>query len=146
MQTFAVGDAATLNRPCIDCGRVTGNYCDSYPRNICLARLRKPRERWEPNQRTPFCRECESHEPYCRYCRAEVGNNSTETNPVMNSATSPVTNPAANNDNMANLLNGMGLRMTRDGHLVNDELAFSLNVTDEELHELSEMVEIASWD
>ena len=50
------------------------------------------------------------------------------------SAEDPVTNPAENNDNMANLLNGLGLRMTRDGHqthLVNDELDFSLDVTEE---------------
>ena len=31
-------------RPCVDCGRVTGNFCEYE----CLAAIRIPKERWAP--------------------------------------------------------------------------------------------------
>jgi len=39
-----------VNRPCVDCGRVTGCFCD-----WCYARDSMPREQWMERQKTPLC-------------------------------------------------------------------------------------------
>ena len=54
-----------FTRPCVDCGRITGNFCE----NECQVSARLPSERWELNQRTPQCTECEAKYILCHYCR-----------------------------------------------------------------------------
>ena len=57
-----------LVRPCVDCGLITGRFCDGLDR-ICRAAMRIPSEKWCPNQMTPFCGFCEAKYPACRFCR-----------------------------------------------------------------------------
>ena len=53
LNVLAFGDEATLNRACVDCGLITGSFCD-----FCLAAVRLPHERWAGNQMTPLCTYC----------------------------------------------------------------------------------------
>ena len=64
------GDGAILNRPCVDCGRITGGFCDGkeFP---CLAQARVPTEQWANGQATPFCSHCERSREWCHFCRAQ---------------------------------------------------------------------------
>ena len=57
-------DADILIRPCVDCGKVTGCFCD-----YCFARNRVPRERWVKGQMTPLCISCDANHGCCHYCR-----------------------------------------------------------------------------
>ena len=54
-----------LIRPCVDCGRWTGRYCD-----YCSAEERSPAEAWEAGQLTPLCSVCDNRWDCCHYCRA----------------------------------------------------------------------------
>jgi hypothetical protein len=58
-------DASQLIRPCVDCGRYTGNFCE----NECLPRRWLPKEDWLPNQVTPQCNACEERYGVCHFCR-----------------------------------------------------------------------------
>ncbi len=58
------GDAATLTRPCVDCGLLTGRFCD-----FCLASLRIPDEQWADGQATPLCSTCDNRHGACHFCR-----------------------------------------------------------------------------
>ena len=49
------GQEHLATRPCVDCGLVTGSYCDK-----CLAKDRMASEEWIPNQSTPLCTFCDS--------------------------------------------------------------------------------------
>ena len=65
LEVLAVAsDAATLNRPCVDCGRRTGCFCD-----FCLAKDRDPAGSWEEGQHTPLCTECDREHEACHFCR-----------------------------------------------------------------------------
>ena len=64
-----VAEYLVFNRPCVDCGRITGNFCQADRVHECFADIRIPSEHWEGGQRTPFCSECESKKPCCRFCR-----------------------------------------------------------------------------
>ena len=65
-RVFAYGEDPTVfDRPCVDCGRYTGSFCERE----CLAALRVPREYWEPGQRTPHCTACERRYVFCHFCR-----------------------------------------------------------------------------
>ena len=55
-----------LVRPCVDCGLITGNFCDGIGYE-CYAEVHVPGEDWCVNQRTPFCNFCESKRPACRF-------------------------------------------------------------------------------
>ena len=44
MEVLAAGDTEILNRPCIDCGLITGRICE-----FCLAEDRFPNEVWFPH-------------------------------------------------------------------------------------------------
>ena len=57
-----------FNRPCVGCGCKTTSFCDGVQDN-CFAAGRMPSESWEPNQRTPYCRDCEVRDLLCPYCR-----------------------------------------------------------------------------
>ena len=66
MSVICVGDQKTLNRPCVDCGQVTGRFCD-----LCHAAQRCPNEHWAPNQMTPLCETCEETLHKCHFCRGQ---------------------------------------------------------------------------
>ena len=55
-----------LNAPCVDCGRITGSWCNEK----CLAANRMPNDHWSPGQATPFCTVCDARSPdRCHYCK-----------------------------------------------------------------------------
>ena len=64
MEVLAFGDAETLNRPCVDCGLVTGCFCD-----WCYAVDRDPDSHWMPGQHTPLCTACDRKFRKCHFCR-----------------------------------------------------------------------------
>ena len=61
--------------PCVDCGLMTGNFCDGGPalnyEDRCYANQRDPHGYPFPmsTRRTPLCTYCETSLNYCRYCR-----------------------------------------------------------------------------
>ena len=66
--------------PCVDCGLVTGNFCDGGPSvgyDKCFAANRVPQDYKETGgygmQRTPLCAYCETYRGYCRFCRGVQG-------------------------------------------------------------------------
>ena len=63
-QVLAFGDEKTLCRPCVDCGLVTGRFCD-----YCYAEDRMPDEDWAPGQMTPLCSKCDNKHDRCHFCR-----------------------------------------------------------------------------
>ena len=70
MEVIAVpreGQEALLMRPCIDCGRRTGSFCD-----WCLAADRLPDEEWVTGQHTPLCTVCDRQHDRCHRCRGLV--------------------------------------------------------------------------
>ena len=71
MVTLEVGCAGSVEqfcRPCVDCGRLTGYFCDGKDTRF-FAVKRVPREEWCVGQRTPFCSRCEGMLGWCHYCR-----------------------------------------------------------------------------
>ena len=82
MQFLRFGTDAELIRPCVDCGRRTGRFCDGPgvlhdPWTVdtppCFAAERVPGEEWRPGQRTPLCSECDQLMiACCHYCRGEA--------------------------------------------------------------------------
>ena len=62
--------------PCVDCGLLTGNFCDGEPVAVgydrCFAANRVPEDYsfvGKGSQRTPLCSYCETLFDYCRFCR-----------------------------------------------------------------------------
>ena len=82
MQTLAVQfpGGPPLTRPCVDCGLLTGTFCDGDETGtlgrdgfICLARNRLPsgdavHREWNPGQRTPLCSKCDKERGNCHFC------------------------------------------------------------------------------
>ncbi len=66
MEVLCAGDEKDLNRPCVDCGLITGRYCD-----YCLAATRIPTETWIQNQHTPLCSKCDNKYGKCHFCRGQ---------------------------------------------------------------------------
>ena len=67
-------DPAMLIRPCVECSKPTGNWCDGWNLHTggpCLAAERMEGDRWEPGQCTPICTKCDQCLQFCRFCRAE---------------------------------------------------------------------------
>ena len=64
MTVIAASDIETLYRPCVDCGRKTGSYCD-----FCKAVDRVPSEKWADRQQTPLCTACDYRYDACHFCR-----------------------------------------------------------------------------
>ena len=54
LQVIATGSTEMLNRPCVDCGLVTGSFCDH-----CRAAVRCPDEVWADHQMTPLFTHCD---------------------------------------------------------------------------------------
>jgi len=67
LQVLAVGPMELLCRPCVDCSRVTGRFCD-----YCFAADRMPEQTWADDQLTPFCSQCEDTHGSCKYCRQDI--------------------------------------------------------------------------
>ena len=73
-------EAAMLHRPCVDCGRRTGNFCETMQQKghslwqgySCFAAERLPNETWALNQRTPLCTTCEAAMGACHFCRGQL--------------------------------------------------------------------------
>ena len=66
----AVGSATTF--PCVDCGLLTGNFCDgglTTQFDMCFACERAPQDYPVSSQRTPLCTYCETLNTFCRFCR-----------------------------------------------------------------------------
>ena len=64
MTVVAGSDIEILCRPCVDCGRKTGCYCDN-----CKAKDRVPSEEWADHQQTPLCTYCDRKYDECHFCR-----------------------------------------------------------------------------
>ena len=63
-------------RPCVECGLITGNFCDggiTCKYDECLAANRISTEQWNKGQRTPLCTHCEARVRFCRFCRGVHG-------------------------------------------------------------------------
>ena len=68
IEVLAWGSSNILTRPCVDCGRRTGRFCD-----WCYAADRLPLERWAAGQHTPLCSHCDNRYDKCHFCRLEDG-------------------------------------------------------------------------
>ena len=62
--------------PCVDCGLITGNFCDGGPSvgyDRCFAPERVPHDYNNTGgfgvQKTPLCSYCETRVGFCRFCR-----------------------------------------------------------------------------
>ena len=65
LEVKAWADSDILRRPCVDCGRWTGAFCNLD----CKASHRLPREEWAVGQCTPHCTACDSENKMCHFCR-----------------------------------------------------------------------------
>ena len=67
--------------PCVDCGLITGNFCDGGPSvgyDKCFAADRVPEDYTyaaidDNKPRTPLCTYCETRFQFCRFCRGVKG-------------------------------------------------------------------------
>ena len=57
-----------VNRPCVDCGLVTGGWCEGRY-GQCPANHWIPTETWRANRSSPLCSKCEEHFLWCHLCR-----------------------------------------------------------------------------
>ena len=64
MEIMAFGDVEMFTRPCVDCGQITGSFCDH-----CFAKDRIDDEQWAENQHTPLCTACDENFKMCHFCR-----------------------------------------------------------------------------
>ena len=69
-------EGAPTSFPCVDCGLMTGNFCDGgilVAYDQCFAAERVPHDYANigglGRQRTPLCSYCETLHNYCRFCR-----------------------------------------------------------------------------
>ena len=68
LQALAFGTQDQFCRPCVDCGLITGCFCDGDGEE-CYAAVRMPQEDWAPNQLTPLCTACDRRFDMCHFCR-----------------------------------------------------------------------------
>ena len=66
LQVISAGTSETLVRPCVDCGKKTGRFCD-----YCRAADRIPNENWADRQMTPLCSDCDNKHDRCHFCRED---------------------------------------------------------------------------
>ena len=70
---WAPPPGAPTSYPCVDCGLMTGNFCDggiSVAYDNCFASERVPADYlFNVGQRTPLCSYCETLHEFCRFCR-----------------------------------------------------------------------------
>ena len=67
LQVMCCGEPEMLRRPCVDCGRITGSFCELE----CSAPLRIPTEKWVDGQITPHCTICDGLYGCCHFCRGQ---------------------------------------------------------------------------
>ena len=87
-EIVAHGDGSELFRPCADCGRITGSFCD-----FCLGRERFPQERWSDHQHTPLCSFCDDEHGACHFCREEQSSSDSEAHPAAGTRSSGGSGP-----------------------------------------------------
>ena len=69
-----VSDTRGLQRPCWDCGRRTGSWCDGGSASgKCYARATCTAEEWGVEQATPLCTVCDERHGRCHSCRSVAG-------------------------------------------------------------------------
>ena len=68
VSALSSGSMNDFFRPCVDCGKRTGRFCDGI-RGDCFAASRVPSEMWNPGQRTPLCSLCDNLYDACHFCR-----------------------------------------------------------------------------
>ena len=69
-----MGDDAGLYRPCWDCGRRTGAWCNGgTATGRCSAAAVCPAEQWGQGQATPLCTTCDTVHGRCHTCRGVSG-------------------------------------------------------------------------
>jgi len=66
LEAHCFGAPGQLVRPCVDCGLITGCFCDS-----CIAEDRLPDEAWAAGQATPLCTDCDRVFEECHFCRRQ---------------------------------------------------------------------------
>ena len=66
LNVMAYADANVLQRPCVDCGLVTGCFCD-----YCHAKDRDPSGHYTEGQGTPLCTDCDREFEMCHFCRKD---------------------------------------------------------------------------
>ena len=71
-----VCDVEMLVRPCVDCGRHTGCFCD-----WCYAKDRDPGDKWADGQHTPLCSTCDDKHSMCHFCRGLMWTTPPPSNP-----------------------------------------------------------------
>ena len=77
LQVLCVGDEEELMRPCVDCGLITGNFCETerqrghilWQGGNCFVADHERGSDWAPYQRTPLCTKCEKLHGSCHFCR-----------------------------------------------------------------------------
>ena len=71
------GELIPLIRPCVDCGLLTGNWCEAS----CFAEnwLGSKLEDWQDSQITPHCTFCEKNYQFCHFCLEKTGQHQTLT-------------------------------------------------------------------
>ena len=60
------GNLISLTRACVDCGLLTGNWCEASCFEV--DRLGAKLEDWQDNQFTPHCTLCEKRYKFCHFC------------------------------------------------------------------------------
>ena len=77
---WAAPPGVPRSRPCVECGLMTGNFCDGGPSvgfNNCFASNRVPKDYPASagyyGLRTPLCSFCETCFGVCRFCRGVEG-------------------------------------------------------------------------
>ncbi len=74
MEIFAMAEEVEmLNRPCVECGKITGNFCEGLSGargDPCTAARRMPSQIWADGQRVPMCSTCEDQLKFCKFCRS----------------------------------------------------------------------------
>jgi len=66
LEARCFGARVQLVRPCVDCGLITGCFCD-----FCIAEDRLPGEAWAAGQATPLCTGCDGVFKGCHFCRRQ---------------------------------------------------------------------------
>ena len=70
VEVLAYGEESDLLRACVDCGQVTGRFCETLSGDgDCMAATWIPSESWAQGQRTPLCSSCDWRLGACHFCR-----------------------------------------------------------------------------
>ena len=81
LDVLCFGTEEQLLQPCVDCGLITGNFCETkrqrghilWQGGYCFVADHLHGSGWAPYQRTPLCTKCERLHGSCRFCRKVHG-------------------------------------------------------------------------